>query len=141
MASTKVENSLFAKLPGCALFRSLTQQLARGRDEHIWKPAMVEIEQALVPAFVIEEFEDGRFTVFVPSAPTPFSGAVYVLTPERVHLLEVPFAQAVKTLAQWGSGSREHVNAMNAQQRPLDDRCDAAELRSGSRFLHSDRAL
>lgn len=51
----KVENVLFAKLPGYALFRSLAQQLAGGRDEHIWKPAMVEIEEALVPAFIIEE--------------------------------------------------------------------------------------
>lgn len=126
----KVENVLFAKLPGYALFRSLAQQLAGGRDEHIWKPAMVEIEEALVPAFIIEEFEDGRFTVFVPSAPTPLTGAVYVLSPDRVHPLDVPFAQAVKALAQWGSGSRELVNAMSAQGRPLDDRCAAGEPRS-----------
>jgi hypothetical protein len=34
----------------------------------------VEIEEALVPAFIIEELDDGRFTVFVPSVPTPFAG-------------------------------------------------------------------
>ena len=57
----------------------------------MWKPAMAEIEDALVPAFIIEEFEDGSFTVFVPSAPTPISGSVYILTPERVHPIDVPF--------------------------------------------------
>ena len=55
-----------------------------------WKPALVEIEDALTPAFVIEEHADGRFTVFVPSVPTPFAGAVYVLSAERVHVLDVP---------------------------------------------------
>ncbi len=73
---------------------------------------MVEIEDALVPAFIIEELEDGRFTIFVPSVPTPFAGAVYVLGPERVHMLDVPFTQAIKTITQWGSGSRDLVAAM-----------------------------
>ena len=61
---------------------------------------------------VIEEHDDGRFTIFVPSVPTPFAGAVYVLGPERVHIIDVPFTQAIKTITQWGSGSRELVAAM-----------------------------
>jgi hypothetical protein len=35
--------------------------------ENTWRAALVEIEDALVPGFIIEEFEDGRYTVFVPS--------------------------------------------------------------------------
>jgi uncharacterized membrane protein len=121
-ARERVERSLFEKLPGYALFRSLTQQVAGDHEEQIWKPAMVEIEEALVPGFVIEQFDDGRFTVFVPSAPTPLSGAVYVLPADRVHLLEVPFTQAIRTLAQWGLGSKELVSAM--RPRTLGDRCN-----------------
>jgi hypothetical protein len=37
--------------------------------------ALAEIEDALAPAFVIEELPDGRFTIFVPSIPTPLAGA------------------------------------------------------------------
>ena len=117
-ARERLEKSLFERIPGYALFRSLTQQLAGSREEQVWKPAMVEIEDALVPAFIIEEFEDGRFTVFVPSAPTPLSGSVYILTPERVHLLDVPFTAAVKSLSRWGSGSKELVAAMKARKLP-----------------------
>jgi uncharacterized membrane protein len=73
---------------------------------------MVEIEEALVPGFIIEEHDDGRFTVFVPSVPTPLAGAVYVLSRERVHVLDVPFTQAIRTISQWGSGSRKLVAAM-----------------------------
>jgi hypothetical protein len=39
-------------------------------------PAPAEIEDALCPAFIIEELENGSFTVFVPSIPTPLAGAV-----------------------------------------------------------------
>jgi uncharacterized membrane protein len=112
----RIEKSLFERLPGYALFRSLTQQLAGTGEENVWKPALAEIEHALVPAFVIEEFDDGRFTVFVPSVPTPVSGSVYILTRERVHLLDVPFTHAVKLLSRWGSGSKELVAAMKNQK-------------------------
>ncbi len=108
----RMETSLFERLPGYALFRSLTQRLAGEGQENVWKPALVEIEEALVPAFVVEEFEDGRFTVFVPSVPTPLAGAVYILTPERVHLLDVPFTQAIKSVSRWGSGAKDLVAAM-----------------------------
>ena len=115
-ARERIEKSLFKRIPGYALFRSLTQQLVGSPEEHVWKPALAEIEEALVPAFIIEEFEDGRFTVFVPSAPTPLSGSVYVLTPERVHPIDVPFTHAIKALSRWGSGSKELVAAMKNQK-------------------------
>ena len=113
----RVERSLFERLPGYALFRSLTQRLAGEGRESAWKPALVEIEEALVPAFIIEELEDGRFTVFVPSVPTPFAGAVYILSRERVHALDVPFTQAIKSISRWGSGSKDLVAAMTKAER------------------------
>ena len=108
----RMETSLFERLPGYALFRSLTQQLAGEGRENVWKPALAEIEEALVPAFIIEEFDDGRFTVFVPSVPTPLAGAVYILSRDRVHPLDVPFTQAIKSVSRWGSGSKDLVAAM-----------------------------
>jgi len=108
----RIEKSLFERIPGYALFRSLTQRMAGRDEENVWKPALAEIEEALVPAFIIEELEDGRFTVFVPSVPTPFAGAVYVLTPDRVHPVDVPFTHALRSVSRWGSGSKELVAAM-----------------------------
>ena len=108
----RVEKAFFERMPGYALIRSLTQRLAGEDREAAWKPALVEVEEALVPAFIIEELGDGRFTVFVPSIPTPLAGAVYILTAERVHPLNVPFTQAIKTISRWGSGSKDLVAAM-----------------------------
>jgi uncharacterized membrane protein len=111
----RIEKSLFERLPGYALLRSLTQRLAGESQENVWKPALAEIEDALVPAFIIEELEDGRFTVFVPSVPTPFAGAVYILSRERVHPLNVPFTQAIQAVSRWGSGSKALVAAMKTE--------------------------
>jgi uncharacterized membrane protein len=111
----RLEKALFERLPGYALLRSLTQRLAGESQEHAWQPALVEIEEALVPAFIIEALEDGRFTVFVPSVPTPFAGAVYVLSPDRVHPLDVAFTQAVQAVSRWGSGTKDLVAAMKPE--------------------------
>ena len=108
----RLETTFFDRLPGYALLQSLTQRLAGDTDEGAWQPALVELEDALVPAFVIEELDDGRLTIFVPSVPTPLAGAVYVLTPERVHRLDVPFTQAIRSISKWGSGSKNLVAAM-----------------------------
>jgi uncharacterized membrane protein len=117
-AETGIENSLLQKIPGYEMFRSMTRQLAGDSAESEWKPALAEIEEALVPAFVVEELDDGRFTVFVPSVPTPLAGTIYILDPARVHLLNVPFTHAVKAITRWGSGSKELVAAMRADQTP-----------------------
>jgi len=108
----RIERTFFERIPGYALIRSLTQRVAGEGSETVWKPALAEIEEALVPAFIIEEFEDGRYTVFVPSIPTPFAGAVYVLDRKRVHPLDVPFTEALKAVSRWGSGAKGLVAAM-----------------------------
>jgi uncharacterized membrane protein len=116
-ARTRIEHSLLQKIPGYTLFRSMTRQMAGDSQESAWKPALVEIEDALVPAFIVEELNDGRFTVFVPSVPTPLAGAIYILTAARVHPVNVPFTQAIKAITRWGSGSKELVAAIQQNRQ------------------------
>jgi len=54
--------------------------------------------------------------VFVPSIPTPFAGAVYVLARERVHPVDVPFTDAIKVISRWGSGASVLVAAMERRE-------------------------
>jgi uncharacterized membrane protein len=107
----RLEKAFFERIPGYALIRSLTQQIVGETHENVWKPALAEIEEALVPAFIIEELEDGRYTVFVPSIPTPLAGAVYVLERKRVHPLDIPFTKALQVVSRWGSGAKDLVAA------------------------------
>ena len=118
VAREQLETTFFERIPGYAVIRSLTQQLAGRSAETTWKPALVEIEEALVPGFVIEEHADGRFTVFVPSIPTPLAGAVYVLERARVHPVDVPFTEALRVVSRWGSGAMGLVAAMEKAAGP-----------------------
>jgi len=121
----RLERSVLDKIPGYTLLRSLTQRLAGESEDEAWKPALAEIEEALVPAFIIEVLADGRYTVFVPSVPTPLAGAVYVLSRERVHPLNVAFTQAMRTVSRWGSGCKDLVAAMESTQQSAQPRSAA----------------
>ena len=115
LARERLEKAFFERIPGYALIRGLTERVAGEGRENVWKPALAEIEEALVPAFIIEKLDDGRYTVFVPSIPTPFAGAVYVLEEKRVHPVDVPFTQALQVISRWGSGAKDLVAAMEKQ--------------------------
>jgi uncharacterized membrane protein len=123
----RMEMQFFGKLPGYSLFRSLTRRLAGEGEESVWKPALAEIEDALVPAFIIEEHDDGRFTIFVPSVPTPFAGAVYVVDRTRVHPIDIPFAQAIQCVSRWGAGSKDLVGAMSIPGASVHDASETHE--------------
>ena len=60
-----------------------------------FQPALIEIEDALVPGFFVEQHTNDRCTVFVPSVSTPMAGAIYIIatSPSRVHRLNLPVAE------------------------------------------------
>ncbi len=120
-ARERLEKAFFERIPGYALLRSLTQQMAGESRENVWKPALIVTDDdALAPAFIIEEHEDGRYTVFVPSIPTPLAGAVFVLDRARVRPLDVPFTEALRVVSRWGSGAKGLVAAMEKTASPSD---------------------
>lgn len=111
-AKNAFEGAVLERLPGYTLLRGLAGRFTGRGDEPTFAPALVEIEEALVPALIVERLDDGSFTVLVPSVPTPMAGALYILPPERVHPVDVPFTSALKVFSKWGAGAGEFVRAM-----------------------------
>jgi len=109
-----LEQHLLGRLPGFSIVRGMIGQFAGEKDQQSFQPALVEIEEALVPAFIIEQHADGQFTVFVSSSPTPMAGAIYILQPERVHPVDLPLRKAMVCVTKWGAGAAE----MRAAIRP-----------------------
>lgn len=115
-AGTSLEDAILNRIPGYSMVRSLTRRIGNVEESEKFAPAFAELEGALVPAFVVEEHADGRYTVFVPSSPTPGVGAIYIIPRERVHLVDLPFLKAVKCVSSWGVGSMELLGAMRHTQ-------------------------
>ena len=111
------ERTILDRIPGYSILRSFTRRIGDVEESEKFAPALAEIEDSLVPAFVVEKLADGQLTVFVPSAPTPAVGTIYIMTEDRVHFVDVPFLKVVKCVSRWGAGSAELVKAIRTPER------------------------
>jgi len=108
----ELQRRVLEKIPGYKLLRSVITRLSGDDAAAAFAPAMVELEDALVPALIVEELPDGQCVVLVPSVPTPVSGALYILPPARVHRIDVPLTHLMKVYTKWGEGAGGLVAAM-----------------------------
>jgi len=83
--------------------RTMRAQANCVENRPVYGSVVVAIE---VLAFIVEEHDNGDYTVFVPTAPTPTIGTIYFLKREKVRKLDVPMAAGVDCIMQWGVGSK-----------------------------------
>lgn len=100
------------KIPGYKMLRNMVVGISRDDSTGTLAPALVEIEEALVPAVIVEELPDGQFVVLVPSVPTPIAGALYILPAARVHRVNVPLRRLLQVYTRFGEGTGELFAAM-----------------------------
>jgi uncharacterized membrane protein len=106
------ERRVLERMPGFAMLRSVVRRVSGTSDDAQFQPVLVEIEDALTPAFIVEELDDDRFVVLVPSVPTPAAGSLYILPRQRVHWVDVPVTEAVAVITRWGTGTSKLLKAM-----------------------------
>ena len=100
-----LQRMILGIIPGYRAFESIAGKAAGKASE--FEVALARIEDAWQLAFLIERMDDGVSAVFIPAAPTPWSGSVYYLTPDRSRMVDVPMAQAILCIKRMGTGSRE----------------------------------
>jgi uncharacterized membrane protein len=106
------ERRVLKKIPGFGVLRSAVRRVSGQSDDAMFQPVLVEIEDALTPGFIVEELDDGRCVVLVPSVPTPAAGSLFILTRDRVHWVDAPVTEAIAVITRWGAGAGKLVNAM-----------------------------
>lgn len=112
-AKKAVEKNVLEKVPGYTMLRNVAEQIGDMEENHGFKPALIEIEDALAPGFIVEELVDKRCTVFLPSAPTPAAGTIFIIDAAPVHPVDVPVTKMFKCIAKWGTGAGELLPAMS----------------------------
>jgi uncharacterized membrane protein len=116
-AEHAAERAVLEKIPGYTTLRSLASRLSDHAETSSFQPALVEMKEALVPAFIVEQHSGNRCTVFIPSVPTPMAGSVYIIDNSPVHPLDLPAVSVMQCLSKWGGGSSKLVAAFDARAR------------------------
>jgi len=102
----RFDSYFLVNVPFYAFFRSLLLEMAGRQYEAGLDYALAWIEECWQPAVVMEELENGWLVVFVPRVPSPFSGALFYMPPDRVKRIETTSTEVLKAMARFGVGSR-----------------------------------
>jgi uncharacterized membrane protein len=99
-----LERVVLERIPGYTMVKNLARRFEPGEGNGV-ALARLQSGAARVLVFVVEALDDGRVVVFLPLAPTPTVGTVYVVSPEDLEILDVSMTGAVNCLMQWGVGA------------------------------------
>jgi len=109
-AVQSLESGFLTSIPGYGIIKGMTEGLtAQGGSERM-KPVLARFDDASQVAFEIERDADGRVVVYIPGAPDPWSGAVFVMTADRVEPLEASMSEAVRNIRTLGRGATRLLN-------------------------------
>ena len=78
------------------------------------KPALVMLGNFEALAFVMEELADGRCVVYVPAAPKPSEGFVYILSREYVRPIDAKHYKVASCVSNWGAGTKKLLERARA---------------------------
>ena len=102
-----LESAILGNLPGYVLMKSLGDEMAGAEGSEPRPVVLARIEDAWQLAFLVERIEGGHVAVFVPDAPSPWSGSLYFMTEDRIRPLTVPVKDALKCIRRVGIGANE----------------------------------
>jgi uncharacterized membrane protein len=116
--SRRIEEVILGKIPGYTLLRGIVGDPENISASSQLKVALASIDDAWLLSFIVEELPDGTLAVFVPSAPTPTAGNVYLMTEQQVKRLDVTVAAATKCIMQLGVGAGQLLNSTFTKHGP-----------------------
>ncbi len=102
-----LESGFLYNIPGYDFFKGISESLMGYEAGHAYPVVLARIEEAWQIGFLMERLESGHYAVFVPGAPSVWSGSVYLMTEERFQRVDITRVEAVKCLRRLGLGANK----------------------------------
>jgi len=109
------EGLFLDRLPGYTAIKSLLSRAAGPDPEVRLQPACVQLaDGTAMLGFVVEELDDDKLAMYVPSSPTPMMGSFRIVEKSRAQMIDAPVLEVLETLMHYGVGARELVGRSSA---------------------------
>jgi uncharacterized membrane protein len=105
----KLESRVLKIAPGYNLVKETVLQFLGHKRTPFSRVALVQLfeNQTLATAFITDEHDDGRYTVFVPTGPNPTSGQIFHLRRQFVHPIDAGIDDTIRSIISCGAGSKQ----------------------------------
>ena len=100
-------DSMLLAVPGYAFIKGFTDSVAGNQETTAsMVPVFVMFDDYEQIGFEVERLEQGKVVVYLPGAPSPWTGSVVYVSADRVKRLDLTLAQASSNIRRLGRGSR-----------------------------------
>jgi uncharacterized membrane protein len=110
-----IEKVLLSKMPGYVLVRNMVGDLVSSLDslgrEQQQRSVLVRFDDTWQLGIVVDQFASGLLSVFVPGAPSPLSGSLCFVEPDRVRPSGLSVHETTELLKRLGVGSARELAA------------------------------
>jgi uncharacterized membrane protein len=100
-----LDSVFLSHVPGYDFLKGVSESLMGLETGHAYQVVLARIEDAWQIGFLMERLESGHYAVFVPGAPSVWSGSVYLMTEDRFRRLDLSRIEAIKSLRRLGVGT------------------------------------
>jgi len=101
-----MERTVLQRMPGYRMAKTLTRQFTGAETDSQFAPAVMQFgDEDLLLVYIIEEHDNGYFTVLMPGAPVGTAGGLRYVPGKRVKRLNVPLGQVFNCISHYGVGS------------------------------------
>ncbi|KFF16281.1 DUF502 domain-containing protein [Flavobacterium hydatis] len=102
---SKLENSILSLIPGYSFMKNMNENIMGIEKSEDLKVILARVDDGWQFAFLIEQIDEEHFTVFVPDAPSPWTGSIYFMEKERIKETKISQKEALVCIRKLGYGS------------------------------------
>ena len=82
------------------------------------QPVLIRLDDATQLGFVMDALDDERRVVFIPDAPTPWSGSLLIVSADRLEPLSLTTKEAIACLRKLGANTSHLLARKQVGQDP-----------------------
>ena len=104
-----LESRVLMKIPGYTMIKGIKSGFDTSESEAM-RPIAVQLGSAERIALEVEKLPDGRSMVYIPSAPSAWSGITQILPADQITYLDVPVTKIMELTEKFGHGADDVLN-------------------------------
>jgi uncharacterized membrane protein len=102
----RLDSTLLNSFPGYAFIKGFAENLRQTEEiAETFLPVLVQFDDYAQIAFETQREPAGKFTVYLPGAPNPWSGTIVYVSDDRVKPLPMTLTEALRNIRTLGKGS------------------------------------
>ncbi len=109
------ERWFLKKIPGYTTLKEIFNQFQPDNKQNFSRPVLITLDQGAnyLTGFVTDMYDGNRYSVFIPTSPSPVNGFVVQTTSDNIKFIDAPSDAVMRSVLSCGVGVSKFVGDLN----------------------------